>query len=56
MNEFPVVVILFIWSAVLLVNSWQLYRAARELDEERAALRRWSRLRKVCDSQQHKWQ
>lgn len=54
--EFPVVVILFIWSAVLVWASRALHRAARELDTEREALSRWTRIRRIAERQNVKWQ
>jgi hypothetical protein len=54
--EFPIVVILFIWSAVLVWASRAIHKAARELDRERESLLRWSRLRRVAEQQHYKWQ
>jgi hypothetical protein len=54
--EFPIVVILFIWSAVLVWASRALDKVARELDREREALSRWTRIRKVAERQNVKWQ
>jgi hypothetical protein len=58
MNEFelPIVVILCIWSAVLVWASRALLVAARELDTEREALSRWTRIRRVAERQNVKWQ
>jgi hypothetical protein len=54
--EFLTALILFIWSAVLVWASCQLYRATRKLDRARETLERWTRMRKLFDEQNSKWQ
>jgi hypothetical protein len=47
--------VLIIWSCALVWGSWRVRVMLRELRDERAAVRRWVRLKAVWERQNGRW-